>query len=166
MWALYHIFNCFHGQSAQKTEPCVHTKTQMKRNPRSAGAHLRSQGQPGLQSNFQDSQHYTEKPCLRRRGGKVRRRNSKTLQQLSKQHPSTQFTSPCLFINTKEQKTPTGYEAATMCEHNMISEVVFDRIFKLASDRKHSIVVVSGRYCGRNTGQKQFSNILCVYFRI
>jgi hypothetical protein len=26
------------------------------------------QGQPGLQSEFQDSQGYTEKPCLKRRG--------------------------------------------------------------------------------------------------
>jgi hypothetical protein len=27
-------------------------------------ADLRVQGQPGLQSEFQDSQSYTEKPCL------------------------------------------------------------------------------------------------------
>jgi hypothetical protein len=28
------------------------------------------QGQPGLQSEFQDSQGYTEKPCLKKPGGK------------------------------------------------------------------------------------------------
>jgi hypothetical protein len=28
------------------------------------GRYLSSRGQPGLQSEFQDSQDYTEKPCL------------------------------------------------------------------------------------------------------
>jgi hypothetical protein len=31
-----------------------------------AGGFLSSRGQPGLQSEFQDSQGYTEKPCLKK----------------------------------------------------------------------------------------------------
>ena len=32
-----------------------------------AGMNLRVQGQPGLQSEFQGSQGYTEKPCIRKK---------------------------------------------------------------------------------------------------
>jgi hypothetical protein len=32
-------------------------------------------GQPGLQSEFQDNQGYTEKPCLEKKKKKKRRRN-------------------------------------------------------------------------------------------
>ena len=34
-----------------------------------AGGSLRVQGQPGLQSEFQDSQGYTQKPCLEKSRG-------------------------------------------------------------------------------------------------
>jgi hypothetical protein len=46
------------------------------------------QGQPGLQSEFQDSQGYTEKPCLK-----------KTIQNKSKQKPKKPTNQP-----TKQQQ--------------------------------------------------------------
>jgi hypothetical protein len=36
-----------------------------------AGRSLQVQGQPGLQSEFQDSRDYTEKPCLEKQTWKV-----------------------------------------------------------------------------------------------
>jgi hypothetical protein len=36
-------------------------------------------GQPGLQSEFQDSQGYTEKPCLKK--SKIQKKNQKQQQQ-------------------------------------------------------------------------------------
>jgi hypothetical protein len=42
------------------------------------------QGQPGLQSEFQDSQGYTEKPCLKKQKQKQKQKTNKT-----KQKPTT-----------------------------------------------------------------------------
>jgi hypothetical protein len=35
-------------------------------------------GQPGLQSEFQDSQSYTEKPCLQKQKQKIKTKNKQT----------------------------------------------------------------------------------------
>jgi hypothetical protein len=35
------------------------------------------QGQPGLQSEFQDSQGYTEKPCLKKKNKNKNKKNKK-----------------------------------------------------------------------------------------
>jgi hypothetical protein len=42
------------------------------------------QGQPGLQSEFQDSQGYTEKPCLKTKQNKTKQ--NKTKQNKTKQN--------------------------------------------------------------------------------
>jgi hypothetical protein len=46
-----------------------------------AGGFLSSRGQPGLQSEFQDSQGYTEKPCLENNNNS---NNNKTKQKEKK----------------------------------------------------------------------------------
>jgi hypothetical protein len=38
---------------------------------------IKFQGQPGLQSEFQDSQGYTEKPCLEKKQNKTKQKKSK-----------------------------------------------------------------------------------------
>jgi hypothetical protein len=43
------------------------------------------QGQPGLQSEFQDSQGYTEKPCLKKQN---KTKQNKTKQNKTKQKPN------------------------------------------------------------------------------
>jgi hypothetical protein len=45
-------------------------------------ADFRVRGQPGLHSEFQDSQDYTEKPCLKK---KIRRRNMKQKEKKEKE---------------------------------------------------------------------------------
>jgi hypothetical protein len=39
------------------------------------------QGQPGLQSEFQDSQGYTEKPCLKKQNKKTKQNKTKNKKQ-------------------------------------------------------------------------------------
>jgi hypothetical protein len=39
-----------------------------------AGGFLSSRGQPGLQSELQDSQGYTEKPCLKKQTNKKKKK--------------------------------------------------------------------------------------------
>jgi hypothetical protein len=48
-------------------------------------------GQPGLQSEFQDSQGYTEKPCLEKQ--------NKTKQKTNKKNQVTHFTENILFLS-------------------------------------------------------------------
>jgi hypothetical protein len=58
-----------------------------------AGRFLSSRGQPGLQSEFQDSQGYTEKPCLEKQTNK--QTNKKTL---SRHFRVTLIISNCLLL--------------------------------------------------------------------
>jgi hypothetical protein len=51
-------------------------------------------GQPGLQSEFQDSQGYTEKPCLK----KPKKKKKKTKNPKKKKHPQKTKTKPKNFI--------------------------------------------------------------------
>ena len=46
-------------------------------NPRQRQADFWVQGQPGLQSEFQDSQGYAEKPCLRKKKKKKEKKERK-----------------------------------------------------------------------------------------
>jgi flagellar biosynthesis/type III secretory pathway protein FliH len=41
-------------------------------------------GQPGLQSEFQDSQSYTEKPCLKKRQDKKEKKEKKDTEDIQK----------------------------------------------------------------------------------
>jgi hypothetical protein len=56
------------------SEPGVVSHT-FNPSPREAEAEVR--GQPGLQSEFQDSQGYTEKPCLKKKKGKSNKKEKK-----------------------------------------------------------------------------------------
>jgi hypothetical protein len=47
------------------------------------------QGQPGLQSEFQDSQGYTEKPCLKKKKKKKTNKNKKKKEKKRKEISDT-----------------------------------------------------------------------------
>jgi hypothetical protein len=52
-------------------------------------------GQPGLQSEFQDSQGYTEKPCLENKN-KNKNQNKQTNKNKNKNKPKKQHSGLCL----------------------------------------------------------------------
>jgi hypothetical protein len=49
------------------------------------------QGQPGLQSEFQDSQGYTEKPCLEKPKKKKKKSNFLTMQKIRMQNELSEW---------------------------------------------------------------------------
>jgi hypothetical protein len=51
-----------------------------------AGGFLSSRGQPGLQSEFQDIQDYTEKPCLEKQKQKNPKQTNKEKESKSGAH--------------------------------------------------------------------------------
>jgi hypothetical protein len=57
-WRLYLFLNCFMDRQCWHT-PLIPTLGRQRQ------ADFWVRGQPGLQSEFQDSQGYTEKPCLK-----------------------------------------------------------------------------------------------------
>jgi hypothetical protein len=59
-------------------------------------------GQPGLQSEFQDSLGYTEKPCLK----KTKKTKTKTKTKKQKQKIKTKKLKPCTYEHLIFEKMP------------------------------------------------------------
>jgi hypothetical protein len=70
-------------------------------------AHFRVGGQPGLQSEFQDSQGYTEKPCLEKQNKTKQKTNKQTKIQISYYGFYFINFNACLFSN--EGKKGCGF---------------------------------------------------------
>jgi hypothetical protein len=69
-------------------------------------ADLWFQGQPGLQSEFQDSQDYTEKPCLEKTKNKKKQKKKQKQKQKNKKQKK----------KTKKQKNKqTNKQKANLC---------------------------------------------------
>ena len=79
-----------------------------------AGGFL-SSSQPGLQSEFQDSQGYTEKPCLKK--NKKTQRNKTKQKQTNKQR------------TTKQQKESFIIAASTITGHFQTLEPIEEGLF-------------------------------------
>jgi hypothetical protein len=61
-------------------------------------------GQPGLQTEFQDSQGYTEKPCLENKTSKQANKQTKTKTKQNKQQQQQQQQKDINFLTTYDPK--------------------------------------------------------------
>jgi len=81
-------------------------------------------GQPGLQSEFQDSQGYTEKPCLKNKTKQNKTKQNKTKKWCNLWAPGTVFYSYFILANFSLESASThSYWGVCLSDPLLLSEI-------------------------------------------
>jgi hypothetical protein len=81
------------------------------------------QGKPGLQSEFQDSQDYTEKPCLKQKQKQQQQTHTqnKTKQNKTKQNKTKQNTAVLIYIESSRPARSTKWDSVSKTKHWLLA---------------------------------------------